>query len=195
MHRRQSRLGTSLAAAALPFALLAGCAGDDPQPRFPEETASSPTEASSPEPTEPTPPPAMEGDDEAAAEAFVEYYFAMVDYVRSTGSTERLRRLALNSCAACEGVAKTIDQTRANGGEIKGGDFSVLSAQLAPLGSVGAETRPFQGVVKLAFTEQIITGSGNDRVNGNYPSGQHRLEVVAIHDQGTWSMASWQVLP
>lgn len=194
MHRRQSRLGTSLAAAALPFALLAGCAGDDPQPRFPEETASSPTEASSPEPTEPTPPPAMEGDDEAAAEAFVEYYFDLLAYAQATGDIAPANAIALRDCAACAGALKGVKDTYESGGSIEGGDFSLSGIQVDQQGAFANGGRSFAATARVDTTRQVIKGSSNKSLNGVYPAGHQRIQFLFAHSEDGWRMARWSIL-
>lgn len=195
MNPRHTRVTNTLAAAALPLALLVGCSGEEPEPKFPDEPSSSPTEASPSEPVEPTPPAAMERGDEAGAKAFVEYYFAMVNYARLTGETKDLSKLGLRSCTACDSIINTIVETRSNGGRIQGGDFTPTSVRLAALGKVSAHAEPFQGIVQVSFTKQVIEGSGDERIDGEYPAGRQRLEMVAVHSRAGWTMGSWKVVP
>ena len=80
-----TRLRVAAATALLVPLALAGCAEDDPQPKLPSASATSPTTTASATPdaaVEPTLPPEAQGKDEAAAEAFVRYYWELVNYAQ-----------------------------------------------------------------------------------------------------------------
>ena len=89
-----TRLRVAAATALLVPLALAGCAEDDPQPKLPSASATSPTTTASATPdaaVEPTLPPEAQGKDEAAAEAFVRYFWDLVNYAQETGDVKTLK--------------------------------------------------------------------------------------------------------
>jgi len=183
----------ALAALALPL-LLAGCADDEPVPKAPDpSTPTTSVTETAVEPAEPTLPPEAEGKGIKAAEAFVRYYFAMVDSARLTGDTQDLRRIALQTCASCEGVANVIDRVHDNSGSIDGGDQTVLQIQLGELVGVTGVTT-FRGNATVESTPQVIQGSGDPALDGTFPSGTLRLSVLVVKGEQGWRFAEWSVL-
>lgn len=123
-----TRLRLVTAAAVLAPLVLAGCGGDDPEPRLPSAAPSSSTPSASPVSTpteEPTLPPEAKGNDEAAAEAFVRYYYDVVNYAQATGEVKTLRSLSLPSCDACAGGADYLHEMYRHGGSQEGGAYTV----------------------------------------------------------------------
>lgn len=184
-----------IAITALALALLlGGCADDEPTPQLPDTSSpTSPATATASEPVEPTLPPEAEGKGIKAAEAFVRYYFAMVDEARLTGDTERLRKIALKTCQSCAGVVSVIDRVRDNNGSIDGGDQTVLQIRLGELGSVRGVTT-YRGNATVESTKQIIQGSGETSLDGTFPPGSLRLSVLVLKGKQGWRFAEWSVL-
>lgn len=193
MHRSRTR-AVGLAAATLPLAFLAGCGEDDPVPKFedPTSSAASPSESPSPEePVKPTPPAAMEGDDVKAAEAFAEYYFDLLGYAKFSGHTEQARRLALPTCAACDGAMDGVEATYDAGGQYKGGEMNVIQAKMSPLGEVrGVQT--FRGTLIIRTTREVVSGTGNDKLDRVYGASRVKLEFVSMRDGKGWHVSEWQ---
>lgn len=191
MNPRHTRVTNTLAAAALPLALLVGCSGEEPEPKFPDEPSSSPTEASPSEPVEPTPPAAMERGDEAGAKAFVEYYYAFMNYAQQTGDVEGFRRLGLKSCAGCEGALEFVDGVYKNGGQSVGGIYTPRTIKVTGRQRLTDKvTRVFLTVV-ASRTKQKITGAGPH--DGTYPAGESRLRFQLIHDSSGWQAEAWRL--
>jgi hypothetical protein len=183
----------AVAALVLPL-LLAGCADDEPVPKLPDTSSpTSPVTETSTAPVEPTLPPEAEGKGAKAAEAFVRYYFAMVDNARLTGDTEELRRIALKTCKSCEGVSSVIDRVRDNHGSIDGGDQTVLKVQLGELGGVSGVTT-YRGNATVESTQQVIEGSGDPSLDGTFPPGRIKLSVLVVKGKQGWRFAEWSVL-
>lgn len=184
----------ALAVACLLPLLLAGCSDAEPTPQIPDPTTSSPSaDETETGPVEPTLPPEAEGDGAEAAEAFVSYYFAMVDHARATGMTAPLREIALDSCGTCEGVIDVINQVSENKGTIAGGDQTVREMQLRQLGGVeGVST--FRGTAQVDSTEQTIQGSGDSELDGIYPPGTLKVSVLVVKGKQGWRFAEWSVI-
>ncbi len=123
---------TVASALVLPLA-LAGC-GDDPQPKMPPPSASSPStpapSASTDPAVEPTLPPEAEGKDEAAAEAFIRYYYDLINYAQRTGDVKSLRAASLAGCDFCTSGADYVRDLYDNGGRQLGGGYSISEAQV-----------------------------------------------------------------
>jgi hypothetical protein len=179
---------------------LAGCGGDDEiEPKMPDSSSAaststaespSPSEPVEPvEPVEPTLPSEAEGDDAAAAEAFVRHYYDYVNYAQATGDTKGLRRLALPSCAPCEGGASTIEQIYRSGGTIEDGEHSVRHSR-AEKGGGAADVRSYFVQVKVHNTEQLVRGAQSD-LDGAYPAATLKLVFHVLHDRG-WRIAGWK---
>lgn len=122
--RARGRLGRS-AAALLAAALLAGCNGSsDPAPTTPAPTTSAttvvtpePTEEPSAEPSEtdagnglpPLPEAAKENTPEGA-EAFIRYYFDVMNQLHREPQIGVLSRLADGGCTSCESAEAAISR-------------------------------------------------------------------------------------
>lgn len=185
------RLVISVVATTCLAGCTAGGSSPEPTPKMPSPSSSSTSTAPSPtEPVEPTPPPEMEGDDIAGAEAFVEYYFARWDHAMVDGDTSALERIAFPTCGPCAGVAKGIDGTYKNGGTVKGGLHDVQSVRLSENSGV-AGVRIYVGTATVKVTAQTISGSGLDGLDGNYPAGSDTYQLVVVHDKRGWHMGEW----
>jgi len=110
-----ARLGT---AAVMAAAVLSGCTGSEPDPGPTGATATSPTESAteSPTPTEeptetsalpPLPEEATENTPEGA-EAFIRYYFDVVNALLMSPQTGVLPRLSDNACQSCASIEQQI---------------------------------------------------------------------------------------
>ena len=196
MHTSVRRI--ALAALALPL-LLAGCADDDPVPKIPD--ASTPTasvaETADPgdpdDPVEPTLPPEAEGKGNEAAEAFVRYYVAVVDFSRQTMEPERIRALSTAGCTGCEGLSQLIQKVNANGGRIAGGDQQIKEVRAEELGVPG-DDEAFRATATVRTTEQTIAGSGVEGLDGVRAPESLRYEFVVLRSGSQWRVSEWDVL-
>lgn len=125
-----NRSRTALTALSMISALALGaCSGDDPEPKLadPSPSASLPSSPSTTAvsgPVEPTMPAEARGTDAAAAEAFVKFYWEMVNYAQATGDVAPLQSLG-TKCINCDDGAGFIENAYSKGGEIRGGNASV----------------------------------------------------------------------
>ena len=126
----RTRAGLTAAVAISTLALL-GCSDDEPEPKFDppsSEAPASPSTTAASGPVAPTMPATARGTDAAAAEAFVKFYWVMVNYAQATGDLSGLASLSSKECAACRAGADSLREIFAKGGQIVGGggDVSVI---------------------------------------------------------------------
>lgn len=185
----------ALAAACVLPLLLAGCSEAQPTPEMPDPTTSSPTATETESgPIEPTLPPEAQGDGVEAAEAFVTYYFAMLTYAQATGDTTRLSQMAIAGCETCKGSLDAVRRTYKAGGSIRGGDYKVASIRASRQGPLPGGGASFVGRVDVEHSEQVISGSGVDGLDGTYPAGKSEFDFTAVRQSGEWQMADWALL-
>ncbi len=173
-----------IAAAALSLA-LAGCS-DDPEPKVADPAPTTPsaptTEPSDPSgPTPPAMPDAAKGTDAAAAEAFVEFYWGLVNEAQTTGEVDALRMFADN-CPTCEGGISSVESIYRDGGEIrgKGGAVSNFSTTFS-------EGEKVRAVVAFTLTnaKQKVDFPGVDR-DVTYPGGSLQYQAIVEHGSDGW---------
>ena len=174
--------------------LLVGCsADDDPEPRIAPTDSSSAASTTAPPPSptgpvEPTLPAEAVGEDAAAAEAFVRFYWEMVNYAQATGDTDGLATLEAANCRACVGGRESIELTYRNGGSIAGGVSEVLSAESTRLAVTSGKA--FRVVASVKSTPQIvrIPGEKESRNEG----GEYDFDFIVQFVDG-WKVARWDV--
>ncbi len=183
---------TAVAAALLVAGLVAGCSDEDP-PRPIESTKSSsgpssPSSAATTEPTptgpvEPTLPAEAREETEAGAEAFVRFYYAMINYATATGEVTNLERLHEPSCEGCQGGIDQVERVYDRGGRIEGSGYQVLRVETIRLRdgfwSVTARTR---------IGDQFVRGAGD--LNQKFPGGRGGLHFTLRFRDSVWRTTS-----
>lgn len=193
------RRGTSLALAL--GLLIAGCSGEEPNdaaPRAPSTGTAAPS--SSPTPTTSAPvssaatstpaPPEMPPEAReltaAGAEAFVRYWFHLVNYGYASGDTSLLRSVSAESCQTCASTIETIENQYASGGSFRGGQISLPvvvasspDASNASLVSISLDQEPLQRL-----------NSGGDVMETSDGEADLSLGVLVEGASGTWRMAA-----
>lgn len=172
---------------------LGACSGDDPDPKVadPTPTSSLPTAPSTTAasgPVEPTLPPEARGTDAAAAEAFVEFYWEMVNYAQATGDVEGLREVSSPTCVACQGGIDGLNEVFDNGGSISGGTGRVSDVDVGFIKERGST----QAIVEfvLSTSRQVVDyrGTKDDVV---YPAGRSEMRAALTPAAGSWAMSYW----
>lgn len=185
-----NRSRTALTALSMISALALGaCSGDDPEPKLadPSPSASLPSSPSTTAvsgPVEPTMPAEARGTDAAAAEAFVKFYWEMVNYAQATGDTSGLRGLS-SGCRPCDSGAAFIESVYGNGGQLTGGVGRVDHTNVGVL-----QGQPDKRTVvhfKLASTRQLEDYPGTKR-DKSYPAGAIDFQVVLEPRSGAWTV-------
>lgn len=178
-------------AALLLAAALSGCNDDEEPPEVIESTrepippySSSPTEP--PGPVEPTLPVEAEANTKAGVEAFVTFYWDVVNYATKTGDVELLLALAQPSCDGCDGGAKGIKRVYQRGGHIAGGEYRVVRMEPArsPSGFWTVVTHTHLG-------EQRTVGAGD--LNNTFPGGRAKWLVGVAWVDESWSVSTLEV--
>ncbi len=168
---------------------LGACSGGDPQPKIADPTPtlpSSPSTTAVSGPVEPTLPAAAQGTDAAAAEAFVRFYWEMVNYAQATGDLDGLESMTDQSCTACRGGLAALRRIFARDGRVTGGVNSLSRVRGGHL----------QGDERLAVwfdlstTRQLINYPG-DRKDEVYRVATAKLMTVLRRDQGQWVIEYW----
>lgn len=178
------------AALAVGLVLLAGCSGDDdPEPKISptdsSSVASTPTPSPTPSgPVEPTMPAEAEGEDAAAAEAFVRFYWEMVNYAQATGNVTGLSAVAATSCAACASGLDGIVDTYAAGGSISGGRVSVENARAREISSRSGSA--FSVEVTARVNPQTISEPGQRPEK--FDGGPVNFKIVVRSNVDGWKI-------
>lgn len=171
------------ATAALVLSGLAGCSGDDPQPKMASPDSSS--AAGSPTPTgpaEPTLPAEAKEPTKAGAEAFVRHYWAIANFAQSTGDVETFSELGSDTCAGCRGGVDSIRRAYEAGGRMIGGDITIRKIRSSPI-RVG----PREAFAVLAIAEvspQVVERPGKraTRFNG----GRIKVRTIVEYTLSGW---------
>ncbi len=182
----RSRAAVGVAALLLTFG-VAGC--EDADPSDPIEStgepipphSSSPTEPTTTNtgPVEPTLPAEAEPETKAGAEAFVEYYWEVVNFARHTGDVDLLKAVSNPTCAGCRGAIKSIVRVYDRGGRIIGGRFAVIESTpgRTPSGAWNMSTR-----VKLERSRTVGAGDLNQIVR----AGEIDFFFGLEYESGAW---------
>ena len=172
---------------ALLFALTAvvsGCGGDPPAPPpfTPATAASSPTATG---PVEPVLPEAANAPTAAGAEAFAKFYWETVNYAQATGDTAPVRAVSASTCQPCASSATAIEGIYADGGVVRGGEYTVTSSRAFRLSSQHAS---FRLAVRVTNDAQEIDYPGTNR-DESLNAGTSSVRMYVDFLQGRWVAA------
>lgn len=181
-----------LCIAALLFAvLLAGCeegreapllTGPSPSPLTPTASTTRSPDASRPEPTLPA---AAMHVTSAGAEAFIRYFWALVNYAQKTGDVATLRSVVVDTCPVCISAIDFVDEVYQQGGRITGGRYSVEDESASREG--GAWTVRAQVHVGV----QHVVDAGD--LDETFTPGT-RLHVLTLtHHKSGWQVTDWVI--
>lgn len=181
------------AATLLVTLAVAGCEEAEPSSSpapssTPSSADSSPTTEATPTasetgPVEPTLPPDAEQDTKAGVEAFVRFYWDVVNYATKTGDVRLLESLAQPSCNTCAAGIEGVENIYDRGGRIVGGDYKVV--RLNPVQSGGGD---WAVVAHTRVGDQRTVGAGD--LNGRFPSGHAKWLIGVARINGAWSVAT-----
>jgi Family of unknown function (DUF6318) len=183
----------AVVAAALVVIGVSACSGDDPEPRLaPSESSSPSAPSTSPASgtTAPTMPAEAVGTDAAAAEAFVRFYWEMVNYAQETGEVRELAALG-KKCSACESGVATVVDTYAGDGAIRGGDARLVELETSFLVRSGDDWAVVE--CDLITTEQVVDLPGKSR-DERFSGGRTPIRVILEPVNGVWMVRSMVTL-
>ncbi|WP_083929646.1 DUF6318 family protein [Catelliglobosispora koreensis] len=110
--------GILVAAAFVTFGLLSNNGTAIPPTAAPSATTAAPA-------TEPAMPAAAQTDTPEAGEAFVRYWFALLNYATASGDTKKLATVTRAECTQCATATAAIRASHSGGGTVQGGHFTV----------------------------------------------------------------------
>ncbi|WP_244931632.1 DUF6318 family protein [Nocardioides sp. W7] len=180
---------------AMGLVLLAGCTdGDDPEPKVPPTNSSSAVSTPTPTPTgpvEPTLPPEAEGDDAAAAEAFVRFYWETAHYAQASGDVEGLEALASTSCRNCRSGTDYLRDAFAQGASFKGGETTVTSTV-----STEYEAGPVEGfeVRARVRNEKQIVDWPEPKDDEVFPAAVISTRFLVERQESGFAIGFWETL-
>lgn len=135
----------------------------------------------------------MAKDDQAGARAFVEYYWAVVTYAQQTGDLKLLRNISSPSCAQCDGGADWVQDVYADGGEIRGGDYSVSLGAVSGIGDKDGALA-YEVEAEVRNTKQRVLDRAGKVVERHRASTVAYKFLVARVGGTTWRLSRWETL-
>jgi hypothetical protein len=175
-----------LAGGVVAALLLAGCSGDEPAAEPPPLKAPTTSPVATESPTTPEPPvlpAAARENTKAGAVAFAHHYIDVVNYVRNSGDTRRLRRLGSSTCESCVAIADLAEDIYAEGGSLQGGRWSVTGSSALP----GATQHEWQVVTNVRVSEQLF------RPRAGAPAERRRAEKTTLLFMVRRASARWVI--
>ncbi|PWN01300.1 hypothetical protein DJ010_19255 [Nocardioides silvaticus] len=155
-----------------------------PESSLPNEPTTTATETG---PVEPTLPAEAKKESEAGVEAFVRFYFSVINYATKSGDVDLLARLHQPSCAGCEAGVEGIKRVYGRGGRIVGSDYTI--ARLEPTRS---DSEHWAVVTHTRLGEQRTIGAGD--MNRSFEGGKAKWLVSIARVRGDWSVTTLEVL-
>ena len=190
-----NRSRTALTALSMISVLALGaCSGDDPEPKVADPSPSA-TLPSSPSttpvsgPVEPTMPAEARGTDAAAAEAFVKFYWEMVNYAEQSSDLAGLRRIAAPECNACKQGMRYLKDVFEAGGEIAGGIQTVSHPETTFAVTDGRQEATVR--FDLTSTRQRVDYPEPEQDKVFEPGTIKLLAVLSHHGAHGWRMVYW----
>ena len=193
MTRMTDRRTAVLASTALVASLLAGCNGDPTDPTtssttssISSSTTSSPTPSTTASatayvPVKPKFPAAAKKQDGKGAVAFVEYYWAALNYAWSKPDNEILKKLGTDDCSVCDYMQETSEDLVRDGQRFTSQPIELQEARL--VFASGGEGHVITQVVSPANT--VVTKDGDVVLENPEASG---ARAILLSWQGGWKV-------
>lgn len=167
--------------------VLAGCTGGDPPSTSASSTSASTTPTDSAKPTEtvtaPAAPPEAAVKDPEGAQAYVRYWFGLVNYGFATGDTQPLLRASPSECVECSAYAELIHGATDDGQQLRGQPVAVLAADAPALDG----DRVFVSVAMQEDAYLLIQADGTET---EIPAKEPRRVKALV----SWDGDSWQMI-
>ncbi|MCB0896707.1 MAG: hypothetical protein H6529_07170 [Nocardioides sp.] len=181
--------GTRVVIAAGALTLLLGaaaCSSDDPEPRVAPPSSSPPTTTPASSPTAPTMPPEARGTDAAAAEAFVKFFFEVVNFAQRTGDVSVLKTLGFR-CGGCDAGVDSISSTYSHHGHIEGGEGRPAGLETGFLQRASGDWAVVECTV--VTSKQFVDQPGKDN-DKRYPAGKTDVRLILQPRSDAWVVRS-----
>lgn len=180
----------TVAALSAVAALAAGC-NDDSEP-VPEKTTpvtratDGPTDEPTEAPSKPVLPDAATKPTKAGAEAFIHYYWDVVNYAQATGNVKLLSRIASATCDTCAGVVDGLRKIYRSGGAVRGGLNTVDIRSTAQERFDDSDAFVFKIRHRVSHEPQTII----DANGGEDPRDSGANDFIAFV---TWTASQWRL--
>lgn len=182
-----------LLAALLLVPALVSCSDDEPSadpPSPPSSSVSTSVSETQTGPVEPVMPDAAKKPTKAGAIAFLEHYWAMVDYAEATGRTSGLAVLALPGCQRCTGGVQFLERMAKASGRIIGEGRTVRSNEIQLGRFGGALVATIRASIEISPSVEFY-GRKNSK-NKRWPGGTSVYEfAIQRSAQDAWQLAQW----
>ena len=131
-------------------------------------------------------PPEAKGTDAKAAEAFVRFYWEMVNYAQATGDVDGLAGLG-SKCAACDNGIAFVRDAYDKGGEIRGGDGKPGQFDTVFINRAGEHWAIVDCRVTTSKQTVDLPGTRNDQ---EFPGGATDIRVYLQPAGAAWTIRS-----
>lgn len=179
--------------------VLAGCS-DDPDPNTSGDPTSSST-ASNPstspvteestEPVEPSLPADAEEATKAGAEAFVGYYWEVINYAQATGDTRLYGDLSADTCGQCQASIDLTADIYDKGGVVRGGDYAIDIVGMTELSTPSGDDLSYGVELKATNSRGVVVLPG-ERRRRILPSTVDLKFVVHWTVDRRWRVDVWE---
>jgi len=181
----------TVAALTAVAALAAGCNDDDGDTPRDEAsthdtkpTDSTSTDESTEAPTKPALPDAATKPTQAGAEAFIEYYWDVVNYAQATGRAADLRKIESAGCDTCAQFAKDLRKLYRSGGRLEGGANTAQITDVAEVDLDDRDAYAFKVTQTVSHDKQIVVDAGGDEKR--VEAGENDFVAYVVWVNRTW---------
>lgn len=123
---------------------------------------------------------------QAGAEAFVRYYWDLVNYAQATGDTKGLRSVSAETCEPCQGGIDALENiVNERGGKITGGEYSASNLRTTRL---TGQVPSYRIVFALSNEKQTIDFPSGEKDGGFGASTNETMMALNFLD-GAWVVA------
>ncbi len=118
---------------------------------------------------------------QAGAEQFAGYWVEQVNEATTTGETEDLRALGLESCDVCSDFPQQIDDIYEAGGRVESEDWEIKSV----VPEAGATADEVGMLVTVVVPPNTVYAT--DEAEGKeFPGGDQRFRMIIVREQDHW---------
>jgi hypothetical protein len=174
-----------LAAALVLTVVLVGCTEDEDPP------VTLPTVTAEPTPTATVPPlpPEAKGDDNLAAAEFAKYYLNLVALSFQMADPQPLREHSFEGCGGCDNLIEAIEELRAVGHRVDGGDYSFVSV-VAPQSDEG----DFAVLIDYTRAASRVLGEGGDVVSSEPEVPATTSQMRVVREGERWVVYGYRIV-
>lgn len=173
------------------LAALTACSGtaEEPDTGPPPPSTRPASPSTSPSPTPPAMPAAARAHTRAGAEAFVRYFWQVVDYASKTLDPETLAALTADDCRGCRGAVDFVREMKVGGAHFTGASTSVSRFDTAALVLSGQQRMELTFNVRTPRQVADYPGTSRDET---YAPGSTRARFMLKPVADGWRVVLWE---